>query len=64
MNWKKVGQKIKLSRHLNNMHQKELATALGVTISMISKYEAGCSSIPFEKLKTICRMLNLNIAEL
>lgn len=50
---KEVGERIKKLRENNNLTQKELANALGITQSALSKYEKGERLIKLQFIKRL-----------
>lgn len=64
MNWEGFGTKIKVARLEKGLTQQDLAKIVEVTPESISYYEAGKKKPSFDKIKTICRVLSLNMEEL
>ena len=60
-NNKMCGQKIREERRKLNLTQTDLAQVIGVSFSLIAKYEKGLVSIPSDKLKKIADKLNLSM---
>lgn len=58
------GIKIKTARLEKGLTQQDLSKIIGVTPESISYYEAGKKTPSFDKIKTICRVLNLDINEM
>ena len=64
----KIGQRIKNLRCLANLTQKDMAVELkkmGFSTSYVtlSNYETGKTTIPFEILEGICKVLNCTVAD-
>ena len=59
-----LGDKIRWYRELNNMTQSEIADALGVKGTTISKYEAGVLEPNVESLKKLAEIFNVSVDEL
>ena len=53
MSKKEFGERIKRLRENNNLTQKELANALGITQSALSKYEKGERLIKLQFIKRL-----------
>lgn len=53
--------KLKEIRSIRNISQEQLATAIGVQSSAISKYETGRVPIPEDRLRQISQYLNVSI---
>lgn len=64
MNWGEFGSKIKIARLEKGLTQQDLGKILEVTPESISYYEAGKKRPSFDKIKNICRVLNIDIGEL
>jgi len=64
MDWYAAGKKIHDAREKIGLTQEELAEIIGVTPASISYYENGKKRPSFDKIKKICAVLNLDIAEL
>ena len=56
-----LGDKIRWYRELNNMTQSEIADALGVKGTTISKYEAGVLEPNVESLKKLAEIFNVSV---
>lgn len=64
MNWLDFGKKVKEARLEKGLTQQDLAKIVEVTPESISYYESGKKHPSFEKIKIICRVLNINVEEL
>lgn len=65
LNYTEIGAKIKQKRKSLNMTQFELADKVGLTESSISRYERGkIATMPTSTVNKICRVLNIEPAEL
>jgi len=64
VNWLEFGKKVKVARLEKGLTQQDLAKIVEVTPESISYYEAGKKHPSFEKIKIICRVLNINVEEL
>jgi len=64
VNWLEFGKKVKAARLEKGLTQQDLAKIVEVTPESISYYEAGKKHPSFEKIKIICRVLNINVEEL
>lgn len=60
----KINELIKKIRLENNISQKELAKKLGVSMSMLQKYEYGDYKIKFEILEKYNDIFNISIVEM
>ncbi len=58
------GLKLRELRKSKSMTQKRLAEMLGVTETVISKYEANISYPPFESLRALSAVLGVSLDEL
>ena len=56
--------KLKELRQINNMTQRDLASKVGVDVSVISKYETGKLIIPTKRIEIIANALKVNPIEL
>lgn len=56
--------RLKIIRQQKNIKQKELADAVGVSPSLVSKWEKGIRQIDLETAYTIAKFLNIKIDEL
>ena len=57
----KLGEKIKLLRHENNMTQDELASKLDITKQAVYKYENGIvTNIPSDKIERLAEIFNVS----
>lgn len=59
-----TGQIIRALRKAKGLSQTELAAQIGVTKSMINKYESGVRSPSLEALSKICYSLNISPEQL
>ena len=65
LNYKQIGLKIKQKRKSLSLTQLQLAEKVGLTESSISRYEGGkISTMPTSTINKICKVLNLEPAEL
>lgn len=65
LNYQEIGLKIKQKRKSLNLTQLQLAEQVGLTESSISRYEAGkISTMPTSTVNKICKVLNIEPAEL
>ena len=65
LNYKEIGIKIKQKRKSLSLTQLELADKVGLTESSISRYESGkISTMPTSTVNKICKVLNIEPAEL
>lgn len=64
MNWVKFGKIVKIARVKKGLTQRELAKYVKVTPESISYYESGKKHPSFDKIKTICEVLNLDARKL
>ena len=65
LNYKEIGAKIKQKRKSLSLTQLELADKVGLTESSISRYESGkISTMPTSTVNKICKVLNIEPAEL
>lgn len=55
-----TGNRIRESRKVKKLTQKNLATLLGVVESSIAKYESGKIEIPLSKIKELAKILDVN----
>ena len=60
----KINEKIKQLRLKNKMSQKELSQKLGISLSMLQKYEYGDYKIKNEIVIKICDIFNISIDDL
>lgn len=63
MNYKEIGENIKIYRNKRNFTQQTLADKVGVTWEMISKYERGVSS-PLQKIDYLAKALSVETRDL
>lgn len=63
MNWEAVGKRIRDARMKKSLLQSDLAKLLNITQPAYNMYEQGKRPIDIPKLKTICRVLDLNIKD-
>ncbi len=56
IDFRKIGEKIKYIREMENMTQADVATFLGVDQSMISKYENGERAISSDSLNKLATL--------
>ena len=54
-----IGENIKYYRQLKGMKQSELAKAVGITATTLSKLEYGCGSIKLDTLSEIAKVLGV-----
>ena len=65
LNYKEIGEKIKLKRKSLNLTQLELAQSVGLTESSISRYESGkIATMPTSTVNKICEVLHIAPSEL
>lgn len=64
MDWRDAGKKIKAARLEKGLTQEDLSKIVGVTPESISYYETGKKRPSFDKIKTICRVLNIDMEKL
>ena len=65
LNYKEIGAKIKQKRKSLNLTQLQLAEKVDLTESSISRYESGkISTMPTSTVNKICKVLNIEPAEL
>lgn len=53
----KVGERIRLRRHLLNVTQKDLAGQIGVKFQQVQKYETGANRVGASRMMDIARAL-------
>lgn len=63
MNYKEIGENIKIYRGRRKYTQQTLADKVGVTWEMISKYERGVSS-PLQKIDSLAKALSVETRDL
>lgn len=54
-----MDKKLKELRKLKNVSQKEVAKAIGITLSAYSNYEQGLRQPSYEILKSICKYFDV-----
>lgn len=59
-----VGKKIRKLRLQNNVNQRKLGVACGITFQQIQKYETGTNRISIDRLYDIANFFNVDISEL
>lgn len=59
--YKNLGSQLKSFREKQNITQKEIATALGISFQQYQKYEAGINRIPFSRLVKICNIYKIDL---
>jgi transcriptional regulator with XRE-family HTH domain len=59
---KHVGSRVRMRRHMLNMSQTEIATALGLTFQQVQKYENGSNRISASRLQQLCKILQVPVA--
>lgn len=64
MNWAEYGARIKAARLEKGLTQQDLAKIVEVTPESISYYETGKKRPSFEKIRTMCRVLNISMETL
>ena len=64
MNQNKIGEIIEKKRKEKNLTQKELANALGVSNTAVSKWENGNNLPDISMLEPLSRILDLDLLEL
>ena len=65
LNYKEIGLRIKQRRKALNLTQLQLAEKVDLTESSISRYEGGkISTMPTSTVNKICKVLNIEPAEL
>ena len=64
MDWVAFGNKIRKARIEKGLTQLDLAEIVDVTPVSISYYEAGKKKPSFDKIKTICNELGLDIDDM
>ena len=64
MSKKEFGERIKKLRENNNLTQKELANALGITQSALSKYEKGERLIKLQFIKRLSEYFGVTEGEI
>lgn len=57
----KVGQNLRIARHLRGMTQKDLGEAVGLTLQQIQKYESGANRITVSRLHQFSEILSLPV---
>jgi transcriptional regulator with XRE-family HTH domain len=57
-----IGRRVRLQRNLHNITQTELASAIGITIQQIQKYELGASRISAGKLLQVAHFLGTPVS--
>ena len=56
-----VGARLRLARHLNNLSQETLGTAVGLTFQQIQKYERGSNRIGASRLFQFSEILDVPV---
>ena len=64
MDWINFGSKIRAARLEKGLTQQDLAKIAEVTPESISYYETGKKKPSFDKIKTICRVLSIDINDM
>lgn len=64
MNFKAIGQRIRMKRKEINMTQEELAEKLDISVEYTSRVERGSVSASFQLLEKICTVLDIPEEEL
>ncbi len=64
MNFKAIGQRIKVKRREMNMTQEELAEKLDISVEYTSRVERGSVSASFQLFEKVCTVLNISEEEL
>ena len=62
IDYKMIGQRIKIIRKGNKMTQEQLAERLSVTVGYVSQIERGATKISLDTLAQIASILNCDIA--
>lgn len=61
---RKIAENLRSARARSELPQKELATNLGISQSMISRFERGKASMSLEQASMICDALGITIEAL
>ena len=64
IDYKIIGERIKMARKRKNLTQEQLSEMLDVSIPYLSRIENGTSKINLNRLIKICEILNANPGEL
>jgi len=59
-----LAMRLRYERLLHNLTQRDLADALGISVSQVQKYEMGRASIPLDRLSQICTFMGVPPARL
>ncbi len=59
-----LAMRLRYERLLHQLTQRDLADALGISVSQVQKYEMGRAAIPLDRLNQICTFMGLSPARL
>lgn len=59
-----MGSYLRTKRHVMNLTQENVANLLGISITAYSKLERGESSVTMDRLKQICKILDIDVKTL
>ena len=57
---KQVGQRLKASRKLANLTQKEMSEKLGIVLQQYQTYESGRYELDYKRMIEVCKILDIS----